>query len=605
MNFLSVTHLVIFNIFLILLIAVIVKNPKSKLNRSCSLLILCFAIWNLGFSLMHSADTSSSAMFWMNISSFGWLGFPSGCLWFVIMFSGKKRSFKDIKAFPVLIFMIPLLLIFMQWRGFIVAGFVNTYYGWGAIWSQTYWPKVFFWYYIAFVLISLLLLWIYRKRTKYLHRKKQSEIIFLTALIPFIGGSVTDALLVYMEFYKIPPIGAILSIIWAGGLVYSITKYGLMSITPESAASDIIYSMADSLILEDTDGRIAAANKATLELLGYKKEELIGKTTKMIIRESEDLFRKTVLERLFRDGSIRKQNITYKSKYGENIPVSLSGAIVRGKSGELAGIVYIARDMRETIKKNNELQKLYKRQAKMRERLVKAEMREKLKKHEKLAMIGRLTGSVGHEIRNPLSSIKNAVYYIDKYGEISDDPTKKNIQIVKKEIRRVNEIVTSLMDFSRTTKIKLSKVNINNVLDEIIKEHKEEKKVEISREISPEAELILADPLKFEQLLKNLVKNAVQAIEGSGKIKIKTERKSYGINIYVMDTGKGMDEETKRKLFEPLYTTKSGGIGLGMSIIKDIIDAHKWELKVKTEKGKGTIFMIVVKEGADVKSTSS
>jgi len=594
----SFIHLFAFTVYTWLVFFVLMKNSRSRINRVSALFVMCFALWNFADAFMHSSGLRSSAMLWQNIGSFGWIGFSGVLLWQSLIFTKKEKVLKS-SFFYILIILITAGLVYMQWSGFLIEDLMEVPYGWHNIWASSIWPVVFVIYVLLSMMISFMLLLKYRKKSELYFKRKQVAIIIASVFITFFLGFTTDIMLPQLGIVSVPPLASVFTMIWAGGLVYAVNKYGFMSITPETAASDILYSMADSLILVDLEGIIVTANKATTDMLGYEKEEIVGKHTKMLFKETEEeLFKGTILQKLMSQSSVKKHDMIYRTKGGVDIPVSLSGSLVHDKEGDLVGIVYIARDMRENIKKNRELKELYDRQARMKEKLVKARMKEKLDKHEKLAMIGRLTGSVGHEIRTPLASIRNAVYYINNYGNPGEGHLKEYVNILTEEVNHVQEIVSSLMDFSRTTKVERKEINVEETIDKVLKSIKEREEIKIIKEISPDARIIQADPLKFKQLLKNLVKNAFQAIEDSGFIKIKTEKKSSYENIYVIDNGKGMDEETKKKLFEPLYTTKQTGIGLGMSIIKDIINAHGWELEVISEKDKGTEVKIKIEENA-------
>ncbi len=540
---------------------------------------------------MRSAESANRAMMWQSISSFGWIGFSAVFLWHTLIFTGKTRISKN-PLLCIFLFLIPALLITRQWQGYLINDFVKRPFGWNNIWSDTFWPAVFYVYYISFIMISLLLLLRYKKRALNPPLRKQASIIINSTVIYVVLGTATDVFFPQIGYYRVPPLGSVFTLIWAGGLVLAITKYGLMSITPAAAAEDILESMADSLVLIDPKGRIAALNKAACRMTGYREKELKGKPVDIIFSQKGGFFESPVFRKLLNEGVTYESKVTYLTREGLEIPVSFSGSLMRDKSGSVIGIVGIARDMRESIRKKRQLEELYRYQADIRERLVKARMQEKIARNEKLAMVGRLAGSVSHEIRTPLASIRNAAFYLEKYGSIEDEESKKFLDIMLSETKQVEEIVHSLLDFSRTTEINISEVDISEVLDKAIASVKEDKDIEYIKEISPDAATIKADPLKLGQLLGNLVRNAAQAIGEKGSITVSSYTANSSHIIKVSDTGEGMDDETLDKIFEPLFTTKSSGIGLGMAIVRDIIEAHGWSIEVKSEKGKGTEFII-------------
>ena len=143
-------------------------------------------------------------------------------------------------------------------------------------------------------------------------------------------------------------------------------------------------------------------------------------------------------------------------------------------------------------------------------------------------------------------------------------------------------------------KIKKKEICLREAIQEIISRSRVRKEIKVINRV-PGDIYINADPGRFRRLMQNLIKNAAQAIIKEGEIQIKAVRNSETY-ISIKDNGTGMDKETEKNIYEPLYTTKETGMGLGMSIIKDIIDKHDWELKLKSEKGKGTEFIIKIDE---------
>ncbi|MEW6558342.1 MAG: PAS domain S-box protein [Elusimicrobiota bacterium] len=205
----------------------------------------------------------------------------------------------------------------------------------------------------------------FKKKTKNLYEKKQAKIIFTTALIGLILGSISDVLLPEFEIFYIPPIATILVLIFAGGIAYAITKYKFLTITPALATEDILSTMLDSLFIVDKEGKMIEVNQETLNLLGYKKQDLLGKPAGMLFAE-ELLFKGTKWEKLLKEGWVRDYEMDYKTKTGEKIPVSFSGSVMKDKQGEISGIVGIARDMREInrlMQKEKELAEAEKRRA--------------------------------------------------------------------------------------------------------------------------------------------------------------------------------------------------------------------------------------------------
>jgi two-component system sensor histidine kinase HydH len=217
-------------------------------------------------------------------------------------------------------------------------------------------------------------------------------------------------------------------------------------------------------------------------------------------------------------------------------------------------------------------------------------MQEELIKQEKLATIGRLAAAVGHELKNPLATIKNIAYYFKKYLSTDNDKIKTFINILDSEVNRAASIINNLLDFSKLRKLNISQFNLSEVMDTTIPfiYIPSNKKIEFKKDYPTEL-IVEADKDKIKQVFINLLQNAVEAISEEGQISIKMkESEDNKVFISIEDNGCGMTEEVKAKIFEPLFTTKTKGLGLGLSIVKEILLQHNGEIEVESELNKGT-----------------
>lgn len=210
---------------------------------------------------------------------------------------------------------------------------------------------------------------------------------------------------------------------------------------------------------------------------------------------------------------------------------------------------------------------------------------------EKFATIGRLASNVAHELRNPLSAIKNISYFLSRMGAFSDDKSKQMVNMLSSEVLRANKIITDLLDYSKTKKLNKQEVPIETFIEKAIASVPMPQQIELIKHIEPMT--VFVDPDKMTQIIINLLSNAKDAMPADGgKIAITTGKTAKNFYIKVEDTACGMDDETISRLFEPLFTTKLKGIGLGLSIVKEIIEAHLGTISVKSKKGVGTTFTI-------------
>jgi signal transduction histidine kinase len=221
------------------------------------------------------------------------------------------------------------------------------------------------------------------------------------------------------------------------------------------------------------------------------------------------------------------------------------------------------------------------------------EIQDDLIRAEKFATIGRLASNVAHELRNPLASIKNISYFLSKMGAFSDNKSKQMVNMLSSEVVRANKIITDLLDYSKTKKLNKQEVSVESFIEKAIAAVPMPPQIELIKKIEPLT--VFVDPDKMTQIVINLLSNAKDAMPAEGgKITIITKKDNKKFYIIVEDTACGMDDDTVSHLFEPLFTTKLKGIGLGLSIVKEIIEAHLGKITVKSKKGVGTTFTIEI-----------
>ena len=237
------------------------------------------------------------------------------------------------------------------------------------------------------------------------------------------------------------------------------------------------------------------------------------------------------------------------------------------------------------------------------------ETQEQLIRAERLAAIGQLGASVGHELRNPLGIIKNSAYYLNMKLGNADEKVKKHLKIIENEISKSNKIISDLLSFARDTKLALQKTQINAIVQDALSRTPVPDTVAVITDLGEDLPPLMTDPSQIEQVFINMISNAVQAMtssslraepqaEGStdthdgGRLEISTRAEDGFVVTEFKDNGSGISEEHLRNLFEPLFTTKTKGIGLGLAVSKRIIEAHEGSIEVESEVGKGTTFRI-------------
>lgn len=238
------------------------------------------------------------------------------------------------------------------------------------------------------------------------------------------------------------------------------------------------------------------------------------------------------------------------------------------------------------------------------------EAREQLVHAERLASLGQLSASIAHEINNPLAGVLTYTKLLAR--KISGDSLEKGAALdylskMESEVGRCSRIIRNLLDFSRQTEPTLKLVDVNQVIEQVLAmvgNQAQLQNVDVVRELSPSLPKVMADFDKLQQVFTNLTLNAIQAMSGGGRLTLRTSAANGQVRIDVQDTGCGISKENLSKLFTPFFTTKEkgSGVGLGLAVVRGIIERHKGEIRVQSEVGKGTTFSVYLGVHDDEKS---
>ena len=229
-------------------------------------------------------------------------------------------------------------------------------------------------------------------------------------------------------------------------------------------------------------------------------------------------------------------------------------------------------------------------------------------RQEKLAVLGQLAGGVGHELRNPLGIISNAIYYLKLIQPDAAEKVKEYQALISREVRASEKIITDLLDFARLESMERSQVAVTELVQWTLMRFAVPEFIETTLKLPEDLPDVLVDLGQMQQVLGNLVVNASQAIapEGQssgrskrGRITISARRIKEMVAIAVKDTGAGITPENMNRIFEPLFTTKSKGIGLGLAVSRKLAEANGGRIEVKSELGKGSTFTLFLPVHAD------
>ena len=224
--------------------------------------------------------------------------------------------------------------------------------------------------------------------------------------------------------------------------------------------------------------------------------------------------------------------------------------------------------------------------------LVEAEAR--AESAERLAVLGRLAAGLAHEIRNPLGSIAGSVQLLRTSQELSEED-KKLCEIIQREASRLNDLVSDMMDVARPRKPELRTVNVSRLAREVVSLASRSGRAvsDVAVVFSGEDDLsVRADAAQLQQLIWNLIRNAVQASNAGGAVRVRVEEQDDKVLLTVEDDGVGIDPQAMDRLFDAFYSTRSHGTGIGLAVVKRIADEHGFVLRVQSERGSGAAFQV-------------
>jgi two-component system sensor histidine kinase PilS (NtrC family) len=340
------------------------------------------------------------------------------------------------------------------------------------------------------------------------------------------------------------------------------------------AFKDLMFeSLGSGLVGMDLERSITALNRAAEEITGYQAAEAVGHRWESIFGDgipSDDIDLAARVE----GWQVRRYEMRLRRKDGREVPLGISFWPLRSGRGELAGIIGVFQDL-SSIK----------------------QMEERMRQADRLATIGRLAANIAHEIRNPLASLSGAIEVLTR--ELPRGGAHERlVEIVLRESDRLNQIIKDFLEYARPAPLHPLPVNVGEVLDEVLLllNHRilpPELKVVREYEATVTAPV---DPQQFRQAIWNLCINALEAMPEGGELRlgagIVTQRKVRKLEVWVADTGSGIDRESLPHIFEPFFSTKPEGSGIGLALVHRVIQDHGGDVEVRSEPGVGTTFTL-------------
>ena len=334
----------------------------------------------------------------------------------------------------------------------------------------------------------------------------------------------------------------------------------------------VLDSMNDAVVVSDTEHYLVMVNKAAERLLPLAQGDVSEHKIWDIIKDEE--IASFVYDTLAAEDSVWDAEFTLEHSGGTRILLLSLFPLVR--SGHVTGNILRVEDVTE--RKSKEA---------------------RLRRAESLASLTTLAAGVAHEIKNPLGSIGIHIQLIQK--ELAELPDRQRermesyIEVVNEEVNRLNKIVVDFLFAVRPMNVELEDQDLNVVVKdllEFVRYELEEHDIALEADLQEDIPNVELDDKYFKQAVMNIVKNSLAAMPDGGVLSVKTRCRGESVELVVADTGEGMSEEVREKIFEPYFTTKDFGSGIGLTLVYKVMKEHMGEINVKSEEGKGSTFIL-------------
>ncbi len=338
------------------------------------------------------------------------------------------------------------------------------------------------------------------------------------------------------------------------------------------AFKDLIFqSVGTGLIALDHDGRITAYNRAAAEITGVPAARAIGGPWRTIFGDAVDIQR--IMRAVRTDPrAFRRHELSLRTAGGSEVPVAITFWTLSSGSGDTVGLIAVCEDL-----------------------LPIKQMESRLRQADRLATVGRMAANIAHEIRNPLASLTGAIEVLARDTELGS-ARDRLAQIVVRESERLDHFIKDLLEYARPAPLAVQPINLADTLDEVLLllEHRPlPDNVKIIRAYGGSLP-VDADPQQIRQVFWNLCLNAVEAMTDGGELRVGADGRVRHLEVSISDSGTGIRTADLPHIFEPFFSTKPEGSGIGLALVHRIVQEHGGDIDVRSFGGQGTTFTITL-----------
>jgi len=547
-------------------------------SRMGAMLLLAGALWSLGYAMEITGVSFAAKLLWSKVQFAGKAVIGVGYLAYTLQYMGEGWLNRRILALLSVAPAVTLLLAATnEYHGLVwsrvALGGVNLLSPLSYAFGPLYWAFTGYTYLMLLLASLAFFRVVLHSRRIYLWR---GSALLICIFVPWIGNILYN---LGLTSYSLDPTP----------LLLNMCILAIAGINPERlyrgdiipfARDTVIRSMGDGVIVLDALNRIMDMNSAADEVVGQGLPEVTGRHIGQALPELLEGAGDSL------DEARLGEEVTLQGG-GERRTYDVNVSPILDWRGRLSSKIIVLRNV--TYRKMTE-EKL-RRYSEHLEELVEDRTRQ-LRDAERLAAIGELAGMVGHDLRNPLTGIAGAIYYLKTaYGHQMDDKMREMLRVIEDDVEYSNKIISDLLDYSRHIQLNLSESNPRQLVEEALASLDIPENIRIVdlTEGRPRMEV---DKLNIRRVLTNIAQNAVDSMPHGGEIEIVSRMNDGDVEIAFRDTGKGIPEKILEKIWLPLFTTKAQGMGFGLAICKRVVEAHGGSISVESEVGKGTTMTV-------------
>lgn len=345
--------------------------------------------------------------------------------------------------------------------------------------------------------------------------------------------------------------------------------------------NDILENMSSGVLVVDTDSRVLTMNAAAEDILELRKDEVVTHRVDTALKRRAPDLALELMESLGSERPRRRQEISGQSRAGAYRPMGISISPLTDGTRRRRGVIAVFQDLTEVH-----------------------EMRERVRKADRLAAVGELSAGIAHELRNPLASISGSIEML--YHELAlDGENRRLMELIMRESDRLDRIISDFLEFARLRTPRRVPAKLFRCIEDVVtlvRQNAEKSTgVTIRTTCDPALPDVWMDDEQMRQVFMNLAVNACEAMGAGGTLDVAAERAGdHKVRIAFKDSGPGIDPEGLERMFEPFFTTKDGGTGLGLAMANKIVSAHGGAIEFRNAE-RGAVFTIVLPVGAPVR----